>query len=143
VVKGVGASVPCLFTLGAELFPMNSRGFYLSVIARLVQPTGPQAAPSMTPQTIRSCSFWMVGSIYAAVAAWVILGDDLQGNRIMPDLTWGVFLLVAALPVFVTLGLVLLVLPDSPRYLLSKGRYTQAAKVLERWALLVLWPTGR
>lgn len=30
---GVGASVPCLFTLGAELFPVHSRGVHLSYIA--------------------------------------------------------------------------------------------------------------
>jgi hypothetical protein len=31
---GIGASVPCLFTLGAELLPVSSRGLHLSYIAR-------------------------------------------------------------------------------------------------------------
>lgn len=34
VSAGVGASVPCLFTLGAELFPVHKRGVHLSYIAR-------------------------------------------------------------------------------------------------------------
>ena len=42
VCTGVGASVPCLFTLGAELFPVHSRGIHLSYIA----------------------SFWMVRAVF-------------------------------------------------------------------------------
>lgn len=108
---GVGTSVPCLFTLGAELFPVQTRGVYLSYIA----------------------SFWMVGSIYAAAAAWIILGLDVQGKRILPGWTWRAFVVVAALPVFLTLALALVFLPESPRYLIQKGRYVEAAKSLHKF----------
>jgi len=107
---GVGASVPCLFTLGAELFPVQIRGVYLSYIA----------------------SFWMVGSIYAAAAAWIILGLNVQGERILPGWTWRAFVIVAVMPVFLTLALALVFLPESPRYLIHKGRYAEAAKNLHK-----------
>ncbi len=107
---GVGASVPCLFTLGAELFPVHTRGVHLSYIA----------------------SFWMVGSIYAAAAAWIILGLDADGNRILPGWTWRPFVVAAALPVFLTLALALLFLPESPRYLIQKGQFVEAAKNLSK-----------
>lgn len=115
---GVGTSVPCLFTLGAELFPVQTRGVYLSYIA----------------------SFWMVGSIYAAAAAWIILGLNTQGKRILPGWTWRAFIIVAALPVFLTLALALVFLPESPRYLIQKGRYVEAAKSLHKFTGRIVNP---
>ena len=63
---GIGCSVPCLFTMGAEIFPTQKRGIYLSYVA----------------------SFFMVGQIYSSISAWIVLGDDKNGNKILPD-TWG------------------------------------------------------
>lgn len=77
-------------------------------------------------------SFWMVGSIYAAVAAWIILGDNNAGERILPGGTWRIFVVIAALPVFFTLGLAIFLLTESPRYLTNKGKYHEAAKTLQR-----------
>jgi VNT family MFS transporter (synaptic vesicle glycoprotein 2) len=47
---GIGGSVPIVFSLGAEFFPTEVRGRHLSVIA----------------------SFWMVGALFTAGAAWVV-----------------------------------------------------------------------
>jgi putative MFS transporter len=77
-------------------------------------------------------SFWMVGSLYAALAAWLILGEDSEGQRISPHLNWRHFVGVAALPVFLTLALVVLVIPESPRYMLHKGHVREAAQSLYR-----------
>lgn len=50
----------------------------------------------------------------------------------MPHATWRAFIVVAALPVFVTLALAGWLLPESPRYLIGKGQYHEAAKSLRR-----------
>ena len=50
---GVGGSVPCLWTLGAELTPPARRGYLLTIIGW----------------------FWMVGSILTSVLAIVILNE--------------------------------------------------------------------
>lgn len=120
----------------------------------------------------------MVGSIYAAVAAWVILGNNGEGERILPGpqpsptppllptvcyvpssmlcghfpgpcdhltmvfvfscllvatgWTWRSYVVVAAAPVFITLALVIGIMPESPRYLLAKQKYHEVAKMLSK-----------
>lgn len=73
---GIGGSVPIVFSLGAEVFPAPRRGQLLSVIA----------------------SFWMVGAIFTAFSAWIMLGKDLSGHRILPGGSWRLFAVVSALP---------------------------------------------
>ena len=106
---GIGGSVPSVFSLGAEIFPAVNRGKYLSIIA----------------------SFWMVGSIYTAFAAWIMLGDDFSGNKILPGVTWRWFAVVSALPAIAALILTKVILPESPRFLVSMQRFEEAAEVLK------------
>lgn len=107
---GIGGSVPIVFSLGAELFPSNVRGKMLSVIA----------------------SFWMVGAIYVALIAWLMLGSDFSGNRIMPMCNWRWFAAASALPALTALICAILFLEESPRYLIMKGKYEDAAEVLSK-----------
>ncbi|CAM9347579.1 unnamed protein product [Scytosiphon promiscuus] len=108
---GVGGSIPVAFTLGAELFPTRIRGAMVSLIA----------------------SFWMVGSIFAATAAWVLLGDGFDGCRILPRGTWRHYAMIAALPAAAALFLTFLFVPESPRFLAkAAGRYVEMSAVLER-----------
>lgn len=102
---GIGGSVPAVFSLGAEIFPAANRGKFLSVIA----------------------SFWMVGSIFTALFAWIMLGDDFSGQRIMPGGTWQWFAALCAVPALVTLLLTYYILPESPRFLVACGRFEEAA----------------
>lgn len=105
---GIGGTVPILFSLGAEIFPQETRGRYLLVIA----------------------SAWMVGATYAALAAWLMLGDDLYGNRIMVGVTWRAYALVCAIPAIIAFLLSYHIIPESPRFLADKGRYEEACIVL-------------
>ncbi|KAG5177515.1 major facilitator superfamily domain-containing protein [Tribonema minus] len=105
---GVGGSIPAVFTLGAELFPTAARGRGLSLVA----------------------SFWMVGALYAAAAAWLLLGDGASGARIAPWGTWRLYALVAAAPAAAALALTRAWVPESPRYLARRRRYGDAARVL-------------
>jgi VNT family MFS transporter (synaptic vesicle glycoprotein 2) len=105
---GIGGSVPIVFSLGAEMFPSVCRGQYLSIIA----------------------TFWMVGAIYVALSAWIMLGDDFYGHKMMPGVTWRPFAVVSALPAIVAWWLTYTNIPESPRFLAAKRRFVEAAGVL-------------
>ena len=103
---GVGGSIPGVFSLVTELLPTRDRGFYITLVAW----------------------FWMVGSLYAAGAAWLMIGTL--------GLSWRLFALACALPALAAAGLVALVLPESPRYLVLAGRPAAAEAALlyiARW----------
>jgi MFS transporter, VNT family, synaptic vesicle glycoprotein 2 len=104
---GVGASVPSVFTMAAEVFPSDKRGEYMTVIS----------------------SAWMFGSIFTAGVAWILLGDDTQGNRIIHT-SWRVFALLCAVPVLLATIACYVICLESPRYLLNAGRKHEAADVL-------------
>lgn len=91
---GIGGSVPAVFSLGAEMFAPAVRGKLLSAIA----------------------SFWMVGAIFVAGAAWIMLGKDSKGNEILPGSNWRWFAGVCAVPAFTAFLLTLFILPESQRF---------------------------
>ncbi len=101
---GVGGSIPGVFTLAAELLPSASRAFWLSTVAW----------------------WWMVGAVYAAGFAWVMIG--------VLALPWQAFAVVATLPALLAAALVALYLPESPRYLHGARRVSEATVVLLRIA---------
>jgi len=104
---GVGASVPSVFTMAAEVFPSDKRGEYMTVIS----------------------SAWMFGSIFTAGVAWILLGDNTQGNRIIHT-SWRVFALLCAVPVLLATIACYFICLESPRYLLNAGRKHEATEVL-------------
>jgi len=106
---GIGGSVPAVFSLGAEMFPSLIRGKLLSVVA----------------------SFWMVGAIFTALAAWIMLGSDLKGDKILPSTGWRSFAAVCATPALVAFFLTYFFVSESPRFLLGKKKYSEAAAALE------------
>ena len=72
---GIGGSVPCLFTLGKEIFPRKRSGQLLSVVAGM----------------------WVLGALYVALLGWIMLGEL--------DTGWRLFAIASALPsAFVSLG---------------------------------------
>ena len=69
----------------------------------------------------------MVGSIFAATAAWVLLGDDFDGSRIVAGATWRHYALVAAMPAASALLLTFVFVPESPRFLAKAGQESSQA----------------
>uniref|UniRef100_A0A7S2UED8 Major facilitator superfamily (MFS) profile domain-containing protein n=1 Tax=Attheya septentrionalis TaxID=420275 RepID=A0A7S2UED8_9STRA len=94
---GIGATVPPLFSLASELPPPHVRGMAITLVA----------------------SFWMVGSIYVAVVAWVLL--DLF------HLSWRWLAAVSVVPSLFGIFLILAKVPESPRFLAMAGDYPKAA----------------
>jgi MFS transporter, putative metabolite:H+ symporter len=70
--------------------------------------------------------FWTIGSMFVAGVAWACLSTS----------GWRVLALITAIPVILaTVGCILL-LPESPRWLIVKGRLEEAKKVLQDAAVI-------
>lgn len=97
---GVGGTVPCIFTIGAELTPPKQRGFFLALIGW----------------------FWMVGSVITSLLAILIMNGF--------SLSWRYFSLACVIPSTICFFLVWHFVPESPRYLILFKNYEKAASVL-------------
>ena len=96
---GIGATVPPLFTLATELAPPSQRGLCVTICA----------------------SFWMVGSIFVALAAMFLLQ--------YAGLSWRIFAIVCAVPSMAGALLVHWLVPESPRFLALGVRHPEALHV--------------
>lgn len=74
-------------------------------------------------------SFWMVGAIYVGLVGWIMLGNDFDGDRIIPGIGWRSFALVCAIPVVAALILTTFYVPESPRYLINRHQYQKAVSI--------------
>ena len=104
----VGGSTPPLFTLCAEISPSSRRGADVSVVS----------------------TFFMIGSVYLALAAWLVLGDD--SFSLVPK-GWRSLMLIAAGPSAAATILIFLFTPDSASYLASVGKYSEASISLSHY----------
>ena len=104
---GVGGSIPTLFTLFAEYLPRGERGFFISLVAW----------------------WWMIGSLYAAGIGWLMIG--------YLKMSWRVYTVACAVPAGVAAMLIACILPESPRYLFSRGSIVaciRSLQVMAAWA---------
>ena len=69
-------------------------------------------------------SGWMFGSIYSAVVGWLVV----------PNLGWRPFLVASAIPSAACIVLVITHMPESPRFLATRGRGDEAAATWRRAA---------
>ncbi|DBA01383.1 TPA: hypothetical protein N0F65_007280 [Lagenidium giganteum] len=105
---GVGGVVSSLFALCLEHVPVSSRGRYVTIL----------------------CSFWMVGAVVTAGTAWIMLGNDTNGNRIL-NISWRWFAAVVGLPSLICLFFTSYYVPESAHFLASKGRAQAATEVVQ------------
>lgn len=101
---GIGATVPPLFTLVTELSPPSRRGFFVTFCA----------------------SFWMVGSIYVAVTALVLL--EFFGT------SWRIFAVACAIPSALGAIMVGTLVQESPRFLAMQGKQPEARRIVNHLA---------
>ncbi|WP_062015258.1 MFS transporter [Aureimonas sp. AU4] len=101
---GVGGTLPVDYALMAEFLPAKGRGRWLVALE----------------------GFWALGTIALALAA-------LAAPRLSDGPAWRTIFLLTALPALVGLAARFFV-PESPLYLLRRGREREARAVLERLA---------
>ena len=104
---GIGGVVPNVYALGSELFSKERKSKMLTLIA----------------------TSWIFGSIYASIAGWILLGNDIDGHRIIPGGDWRMYAIVCAAPSYVA-TLLTFFLVESPSFLIEKKKTKRAAEAL-------------
>ncbi|OQR84826.1 synaptic vesicle glycoprotein [Achlya hypogyna] len=105
---GIGGIAPMLFAVCLEHVPQSARGKYITIIS----------------------AFWMVGSIFTACLAWVMLGCYWGTDIRILDVSWRTFSATASFPAFIACFLTYAYVPESPRYLVAKGHLKEASETL-------------
>lgn len=109
-VYRLGGSGPVIWSYFAEFQPKSKRGSMLSFMA----------------------AFWTLGNLFVAGLAWLIIPAQIDiSTQGFEYNSWRIFLLICALPSFVVAALLFL-LPESPKFLLSKGRIDEAMEIFRK-----------
>ncbi|XP_071788639.1 synaptic vesicle glycoprotein 2C-like [Asterias amurensis] len=107
---GVGGAIPIIFSYFGEFQPKNRRGMMISILS----------------------TFWMAGNILAAFLALVIIPSDIHFSA--PGFSfnsWRVFLAVCTIPALTSV-ILMIYMPESPKFLLENGQSNKALKVMQR-----------
>lgn len=103
----LGGSGPVIWSYFAEFQPKAKRGSMLSFMA----------------------AFWTFGNLFVAGLAWLIIPTGIGFvTELFTYNSWRIFLMVCSLPSFVV-GFLLFYLPESPKFLLSKGKQEKALAI--------------
>ncbi|XP_018335045.1 synaptic vesicle glycoprotein 2B [Agrilus planipennis] len=106
----LGGSGPVIWSYFAEFQPKSKRGAMLSFMA----------------------AFWTLGNLFVAGLAWVIIPSEMGiDTPYFKYNSWRIFLFICSLPSFIVAAL-LLFLPESPKFLLSRGRTDEALSIFRR-----------
>ncbi|XP_041374930.1 synaptic vesicle glycoprotein 2C-like [Gigantopelta aegis] len=108
---GVGGSIPVIFSYFVEFQPKDRRGTMISVLA----------------------TFWMGGNIMAAGLAWIVIPHKTLGY-FHPDFiynSWRIFVALCTIP-SLTSAAAFVLMPESPKYLLTIGKHKEAIAVLSQ-----------
>ncbi|XP_073832649.1 synaptic vesicle glycoprotein 2B [Musca autumnalis] len=103
----LGGSGPVIWSYFAEFQPKSKRGSMLSFMA----------------------AFWTFGNLFVAGLAWLIIPTNIGFvTSLFTYNSWRIFLMVCSLPSFVV-AFLLFYLPESPKFLLSKGKQDKAMAI--------------
>lgn len=107
ILLALGGAGPVIWSYFAEFQPRHKRGSMLSFMA----------------------AFWTLGNLLVASMAWLIIPREIGfATEDFVYNSWRVFLVICAIPSFIV-GILLLYLPESPKFLLSCGRFEEALAI--------------
>ena len=96
----VGGSFPVVFSYYSEFFSRKSRGPFVIILA----------------------AFWILGSLFAALMAWIVIGqfhDSAHGNvGAMTMESWRIYVIICTFPCLSS-ALSLIFFPESPSFLFA------------------------
>ncbi|KAK9889186.1 hypothetical protein WA026_004465 [Henosepilachna vigintioctopunctata] len=106
----LGGSGPVIWSYFAEFQPKVKRGSMLSSMA----------------------AFWTLGNLFVAGLAWLVIPAEIgiETDSFKYN-SWRIFLLICSFPSFIV-ALLLFLLPESPKFLLTRGRAEEALKIFQR-----------
>lgn len=106
----LGGSGPVIWSYFAEFQPKSKRGAMLSFMA----------------------AFWTLGNLFVAGLAWLIIPSEIGiHSETFVYNSWRIFLLLCSVPSFVV-AVLLFSLPESPKFLLSRGRSEEAMEIFRK-----------
>ena len=107
--NSVGGSMPVVFSYYSEYYSRRWRG----------------------PFVITLASFWIIGSIFAALMAWIVIGrfnNDIHGHiGSMTIEAWRVYIILCTFPCLSS-ALCFILLPESPSFLFSVSNLSKYLK---------------
>nr|CAB3266720.1 synaptic vesicle glycoprotein 2C-like [Phallusia mammillata] len=107
---GAGGSLPVCFSYFSEFQPKEKRGAMISALA----------------------TFWMAGNLLTAGLGYAILPSERNLHSISPfGQPWRFFIIMCAVP-SISSSLFFILMPESPKFLMQKGRNVEALNVLKR-----------
>lgn len=105
----LGGSGPVIWSYFAEFQPKVKRGSMLSFMA----------------------AFWTLGNLFVAGLAWIVIPADIgHKSEAFTYNSWRIFLLLCAVPSFIV-AVLLFMLPESPKFLLTRGRSEEALEIFK------------
>ncbi|XP_065215026.1 synaptic vesicle glycoprotein 2C-like isoform X2 [Planococcus citri] len=106
----LGGSGPVIWSYFAEFQPKLKRGSMLSSMA----------------------AFWTLGNLFVASLAWIIIPQTIgHQSQYFTYKSWQIFLALCSIPSFIV-AVLLLYLPESPKFLLTQNQHEKAMKVFQR-----------
>ncbi len=132
----VGGSIPIVWAYFGEFQPKDKRGRMLSWLAAFwmvgnVTVAGARESSKTPKQFLWN---WQLFCLIPAIA-WIIIPLDIGYNTTNPDEfeynSWRVFTALCGVPALLV-AISLIWCPESPKFLLSKGRHREALEVFSK-----------
>lgn len=140
IVFGLTSSIISIFGIGSAFCTSYSQilvvrflvGFGIGGLTVPYDTLGEFMPNSRRGKNMLSTSFfWISASLMVPLFAWLTVGTQNNSGEIA---SWRAFILLCSLPSVVSTALGIWIVPESPRWLLTRGKHEHALRILRRAA---------